>query len=100
MSILMLAVATRVVWFLMERYALLKPAAYIVLFFLGAIILMDKGGEFILWVGNLILEHREMISTWSYRVGDFWKVMGVGGVIFSAIVYEEIHKHRERRKNK
>jgi len=87
-SIVVLAVATTGLRYLMERYALVEPAAYLVLIFLGVVILLQKVPEF-LGLGGYAVD-----------ISDTWKMTGVLGIFFVAMIIEEFHRHRERKKHR
>jgi YkoY family integral membrane protein len=105
-SIAMLAVATQLVRKIMRRYPSLEPAAYIILAFLGVIMIAEHGAEFVIWTGGLmnklgifISNYHDSIIKFSFKLGNVEEIIFVAAIIITAIVIEEIDKKRKRVKH-
>jgi YkoY family integral membrane protein len=94
MSIAMLAVATQVTRAVMKRYPLLEDAAYVILAFLGVVMLIEHASEFLVWLGDIITSHHEFLSKLHVHVGEVGSVIGVAFIVITAIVIEETKKRK------
>jgi YkoY family integral membrane protein len=97
-SIAMLAVATQVTRWLMGRYPSLEHAAYIILAFLGLVMLVEHTSEFILWAyekcGSTVAH--PIIAALKFDVGDMGEIIGVGCIVAFAIITDEIKSRRNK----
>lgn len=96
-SIAMLAVATKVTQFFMKRYPSLEPAAYVILAFLGVIMLVEHTSEFIVWTYEKFHSTAPaFIHKLHLDVGETWEIIGVGFIVFTAIVVDEFRKRKDK----
>lgn len=77
LSIAMLAVATKVTSWLMNKFPTIQDAAYIILAFLGVNMLLSHTSEFLIWAGELINKHHDRIATMKIEIGDIGEIIGV-----------------------
>lgn len=95
-SIAMLAVATQVTRLLMKRYPSLEHAAYIILAFLGVVMLCEHTSEFLIWSSVFIASHETFIKTLTLHIGDTGEIIGVAAIVGLAVLLDEIKKRREK----
>lgn len=95
-SIAMLAVATQIVRKIINRYPSLETAGYLILAFLGVIMLAEHSSEFVLWLGGKVgfigeftTHYPGLIEAFHFHVGDVFEILGVVLIIFGSIAKEE-----------
>jgi YkoY family integral membrane protein len=95
-SIAMLAVATQIVRKIINRYPSLETAGYLILAFLGVIMLAEHSSEFIFWLGSKVgfigeftTLHAGLVEAFHFHVGDAFEILGVALIIFGSIAKEE-----------
>jgi YkoY family integral membrane protein len=96
LSIAMLAVATQITRAVMKRYPLLEEAAYIILAFLGVVMLIEHTPEFLVWASETIAVHRGFIEGLHVHIGEVGSVSGVALIIFVTLVVEEMRKRKSK----
>lgn len=99
-SILMLAVAAQVVRKVMAHYPSLEGAAYIILAFLGAMMLAEHGAETVAWLAAKGGLGWEWMRAYTYHIGDVGEIIGVAAIIATAIMREEVYLRPRRSKSK
>lgn len=95
-SIAMLAVATQVTRLLMKRYPSLEHAAYVILAFLGVVMLCEHTSDFLIWLGVFFTAHQPFVSTLKLHIGDTGEIIGVGAIVGLAVLLDEIKKRRAK----
>jgi len=105
-SIAMLAVATQIVRKIINRYPSLETAGYLILAFLGVIMLAEHSSEFIFWLGSKVgfigeftTRFPGLIQAFHFHVGDVFEILGVALIIFGSIAKEEWVMRVVKRKN-
>jgi len=98
-SILMLAVAAQMVRIFMAKYPSLEGAAYIILAFLGVMMLAEHGAETIVWFGDKIALAKGTIAALHYSIGEIGEISGVAAIIIGTIVRDEVNKRRQAKSN-
>jgi len=96
-SIAMLAVASQAVRKEMKHYPSLEHAAYLILAFLGVMMLAEHGAETIVWAGHKIAAYNETISSLQYKIGDMGQILVVVGILVATILKEEIGRRHHGR---
>lgn len=96
-SILILAVASQVVRYIMEKVPTLESAAYVILLFLAIIMFLGHTSETIVWLGEKlgitsIVNAKASIMQYSYHVSDMLEILGVSIIITCAVVWEKLIK--------
>lgn len=97
-SIAMLAVATKLTQAVMKRYESLEPAAYIILAFLGVVMLVEHTSDFLIWAQQKLNGAHGFIEKAKFDVGDVWEIVGVGFIVFTAIIIDEFAKRKAKKK--
>ncbi len=94
-SIAMLAVAAQVVRKVMGIYPSLERAAYIILAFLGVMMLMEHGSETVVWIGDKIAGAKAIIAPLRYHIGEIGEIGGVAVIITGYVLKDIAAKHRK-----
>lgn len=96
-SIAMLAVATKITMWMMNRFPSIQDAAYVILAFLGLNMLAGHTSEFLLWSGELITKHHDFISHFKLEMGEIGEICGVAIIIGFALVKDSMFKKSEKK---
>ena len=94
-SIVMLAIAAQVVRKVMSKFPALEDAAYIILAFLGLMMLAEHGAETLVWVGDKIGVSLAMLKTYHFNLGEVGEIIGVIVIIAGAMLRDTFtQKHQ------
>lgn len=96
LSIAMLAVATKVTAWLMNKFPTIQDAAYIILAFLGVNMLFSHTSEFLIWVGERINSHHDKIATLKVDIGEIGEIIGVAIILAFALLKDIVFKKSEK----
>lgn len=96
LSIAMLAVATNVTAWLMNKFPTIQDAAYIILAFLGVNMLLAHTSEFLIWAGELINKNHDSISIMKIEIGDIGEIIGVAIILGFSILKDITFKKSDK----
>ncbi|MBI5003495.1 hypothetical protein HZC00_00160 [Candidatus Kaiserbacteria bacterium] len=89
-SIAMLAVATKLVQMVMRTFPSLERAGFLILGFLGAMMLAEHGTEGLEEINRWVAQ----IPAWKIELGQTFEIVGVAFLIGAAIVHDMIRRRR------
>ena len=95
LSIAMLAVATKVTSWLMNKFPTIQDAAYIILAFLGVNMLFSHTSEFLIWAGELVSKHHDKIATMKVEIGEIGEIIGVAIILGFALLKDMAFKKND-----
>jgi len=94
-SIVMLAIAAQVVRKVMSKFPALEDAAYIILAFLGLMMLAEHGAETLVWVGDKIGVSLAVFKPYHFNLGEVGEIIGVIVIIAGAMLRDTLkQKHQ------
>lgn len=96
LSIAMLAVATKVTSWLMNKFPSIQDAAYIILAFLGVSMLLAHTSEFLIWAGNLIQTNHDKIEHMKVEIGEIGEIIGVAIILAFSLIKDMTFKKSEK----
>ncbi len=88
-SIAMLAVAAQVVRVVMGKYPSLEGAAYIILAFLGVMMLAEHGAETIVWIGEKTGLSMKAVAPYHFNLGEVGEIVGVAAIVATAVLKDK-----------
>ena len=92
-SIAMLAVAAQVVRMVMAKFPSLEGAAYVILAFLGAMMLSEHLAETVVWAGAKLGFSLEALKPFHYNLGEVGEIIGVASIVVGAVLKDKIQRH-------